>query len=87
MRPVAYPDIWLGGTHYLADPDIRIGGNLICFPVSDVYFFFGGGPKSIAKLVEGVSQIGGVMARFAPPDQPLCASLQCHSDCSCVGTG
>src|SRR6218665_2862563 len=44
----------------LADPDIRLGGhvnpafgwgtNLICFAVSHIYFFDGGGPKSIAKL-------------------------------------
>ena len=36
------------------------GINLICFPVSHVYFFVGGGPKSIAKLD------GGAMARFSP---------------------
>jgi len=37
----------------VADPDIRLGGNLICFPVSRVYFFVGGGPKSLAKLDGG----------------------------------
>jgi len=41
---VADPDIRLGA-HHVANPDIRHGGNLICFPVSHVYFFVGGRPK------------------------------------------
>ena len=51
---------------YSGIPDIRMGGNLIYFPAFHVYFFVGGGLKSIAKLHEG-------MARFAPlsPDSPL----------------
>ena len=31
------------GPHHAADPDIQLGENLICFPVSHVYFFVGGG--------------------------------------------
>jgi len=34
--------------------------NLICFPVSHIYFFVGGEPKSIAKLD------GETMAGFPP---------------------
>ena len=49
--------------HAVVDPDIR-GENSICFPVSHVYFFVGGGPKSIAKLHGG-------MAAFSPLDPPL----------------
>jgi len=50
LRSVADPDIFLEGHSHVADPDIRLGwGNLICFSVSHVNFF-GGGPKSIAKL-------------------------------------
>jgi len=41
IHRVVHPDIWLEET------------NLICFPVSRVYFFVGGGPKSIAKLGGG----------------------------------
>jgi len=37
----------------VADPDIQLGGPILCFLVSDVYFFVGGRPKSIAKLDEG----------------------------------
>jgi len=46
LLPLANPDIWLGG-HISAD--IWLGGNLICFPVSHVNLFVGGGPKSVAK--------------------------------------
>ena len=41
------------GPHYVVDPDIPLGDNLICFTVSHIYFFVGGGPKSIAKLDGG----------------------------------
>jgi len=45
---MAHPDIWLGA--------ISCGGsrgaNLICFPVSHMYFFVGGG-KFIAKMDGG----------------------------------
>ena len=38
MQPMANPDTRLGN-HINAD--IRLGANLICFPVSHVYFFAG----------------------------------------------
>ena len=51
------------GPHHEADPDIWLGqGNLICFPVSHVYFFVGGELKSRAKLD---------MGDFLPLDRPL----------------
>src|SRR6218665_3413531 len=63
----------IGGPYHVADPDIRrLGGaNLTCFPVSHVYFFAGGEPKSITKLY------WGTMARFAPLllDPPLITCL------------
>src|SRR6218665_2087179 len=45
------------------------GINLICFPVSHVYFFGGGGTKSIAKLD------GGPWPDFLPPGS---ATVSCH---------
>jgi len=47
--------LWLRGhIHRVVHPDIPLKEtNLICFPVSHVYFFVGGGPKSIAKLGGG----------------------------------
>jgi len=49
----ADPDIRLG-VHI--NSDIRLGGDLICFPVSHVYFFVGGRPTSLAKLNGGHGQ-------------------------------
>src|SRR6218665_447882 len=50
-----------GGSRHLAS----IGNaNLICFPVSHVYFFVGEGPMSIAKLDGGHD-------RICPLDSPL----------------
>ena len=55
----------------MADPDIGIGaiscggsrhsdrGNVICFPLSNVYFFVGGRPKYIANL-DGGAMVGFV---------------------------
>jgi len=55
----------------VADPDIGIGaiscggsrhsdrGNVICFPLSNVYFFVGGRPKYIANL-DGGAMVGFV---------------------------
>jgi len=37
----------------VADPHIRLGWQFNMFPVSHIYFFFGGGPKSMAKLDNG----------------------------------
>jgi len=50
----------------VADPDIRLGGGQFnMFPVSQVYFFLGGKPKSIAKLDGGHGRI------FPSLDPPL----------------
>jgi len=60
---MADPDIRLGATSCVGCPlSLRLwlgGANLTCFLVSHVYFFVGGGPKSVAKLDVG-------MAGFAP---------------------
>src|SRR6218665_2968052 len=42
--------------------DIRLGGNLTCFPVSHVYFFVGGGSKSLAKLDGGMAGLSPLSA-------------------------
>ena len=36
------PDTRLGAKRSHIDPDIRLGGNLKCFPASHVHFFVGG---------------------------------------------
>jgi len=68
----------------VADPDIRLcddggfrhsagaGGNLICFPVSDVYFFVGWGSKSIAK------RDGERHDRSCPLDPPMIGTPDRH---------
>ena len=52
------------GPHRVANPDTWLGGNLMCFPISHMYFFVGGG--------QSLSQTGWrAMVRFAPLDPPL----------------
>ena|SRR6218665_537359 len=51
------------------------GANLICFPVTHIYFFVGAGPKFIAKL-----DWGGQWPNFPPPWIRHCTCL--HSPCN-----
>ena len=52
----------------MVEPDFRVGGKLIHFSVSQVNFFVGGAPKSIAKLNGGNGQI------CPPPYLPMSTS-------------
>ena len=63
---------WSKGPHHVADPYIRLeGANLICIPVSYVYFFVGGG------IVYGQIDRGS-MAGFSLPLGPSLPSLMDH---------
>src|SRR6218665_2966347 len=55
-----------GGQIIVSDPDIRLGGNLICFPISHVYFFVGG---------PVYSQAGWGHGRISHLDPPLVVGL------------
>jgi len=59
---MADPDTPLGGTLCGGSRHSArsVGANSICFPVSDIYFFVGRGPKSIARL-DGGAMIGFVL--------------------------
>ena len=46
---LADPDVRLWRARGYINPDIRLGKNLICFPVAHVYFFVGGAKPGLVK--------------------------------------